>query len=168
MSCGTSVCSRLRCTMKMSNKTRLFCGQEQLRTPLKISLVVIEQRCRRRRFRWNLPPVTNRQEIVACSPRISPIRNSSTIQSIISSSCGWVLRESLGKSALLLLLCNAHYNCVTCAVFVEEYLLYRNVNITKVCLKELVPEQFNAIFENTSAYTKVLCQSALKNFVVVL
>ena len=50
----------------------------------------------------------------------------------------------------------------------EEYLLYRNVNITKVCLKELVPEQFNAIFENTSAYTKVLCQSALKNFFVVL
>ena len=36
-------------------------------------LVVIGRRCRRRRFRWDLPPVTNGQENVACSPRISLI-----------------------------------------------------------------------------------------------
>ena len=54
-------------------------------------LVVIGRRCRRRRFRWDLPPVTNGQENVACSPRISLIRNSSTIQPVNSPSCGWGL-----------------------------------------------------------------------------
>ena len=33
--CETSVCSRLRCTMKLSNKTRLCCRHEQLRYPAK-------------------------------------------------------------------------------------------------------------------------------------
>ena len=33
--CETSVCSRLKCTMKVSNKTRLFCRQEHLRYPAK-------------------------------------------------------------------------------------------------------------------------------------
>ena len=55
-------------------------------------LVVIGRRCRRRRFRWDLPPVTNGQENVACSPRISLIRNLSTIQPVNSPSCGWGLR----------------------------------------------------------------------------
>ena len=33
--CETSGCSRLRCTVKASNKTRLFCVREQLRCPAK-------------------------------------------------------------------------------------------------------------------------------------
>ena len=33
--CETSGCSRLRCVVKVSNKTRLFCRQEQLRYPAK-------------------------------------------------------------------------------------------------------------------------------------
>ena len=33
--CETSGCSRLRCTVKASNKTRLFCIREQLRCPAK-------------------------------------------------------------------------------------------------------------------------------------
>ena len=78
--CETSVCARLRRTMKVSNKTSLFC---------------IGRRCRRRRFRWDLPPVTNGQENVACSLRISVIRNSSTIQSVNSPSCGWCLKKKV-------------------------------------------------------------------------
>ena len=56
-------------------------------------LVVIGLRCRRRRCRWDLPPVTNEQETVACSPRINLIRNSSTIQPVNSPSCGWGFRS---------------------------------------------------------------------------
>ena len=33
--CEMSGCSRLRCTMKVFNKTRLFCSHEQLRYPAK-------------------------------------------------------------------------------------------------------------------------------------
>ena len=33
--CEVSCCSRLRCTMKVSNKTRLFCRHKQLRYPAK-------------------------------------------------------------------------------------------------------------------------------------
>ena len=51
--------------------------------------VVIGRRCRRRRFRCDLSPVTNGQKNVDGSPRISLICNSSTIQPVNSPSCGW-------------------------------------------------------------------------------
>ena len=70
-------------------------------------LGVIGRRCRRRRFRWGLPPVTNGQENVDCSPRISLIRNSSTIQPVNSPSCGWCLKWMFRK--FLLFLCFALY-----------------------------------------------------------
>ena len=87
--CGTSGCSRLRYTVKVSNKMRLFRSHEQLRYPAKKTvLVVIGRRCKRRRFRWGFPPVANGQENVCCSLKISLIRNSLTIQPVNSPSCG--------------------------------------------------------------------------------
>ena len=86
--CETSGCSRQRCAVKVSNKTRLFRSHEQLRYPVKTVFVVIGRRCRRRRFRWDFPPVANGQENVRCSPRISLIRSSPPIQPVNSPSCG--------------------------------------------------------------------------------
>ena len=85
--CETSGCLRLRCTVKVSNKTRLFRSHEDV--PLKTVRVAIGRCCRRWRFRWDFPPVANGQENVRCSPRISLICNSSTIQPVNSPSCGW-------------------------------------------------------------------------------
>ena len=89
--CETSGCLRLRCTEKVSNKTRLFRSHEQLRCPAKkTAFPAIGRRCRRWRFRWDFPPVANGQENVRLSPEISLIRNSSTIQPANSPSCGWI------------------------------------------------------------------------------
>ena len=90
--CEKSGCSRLRCTVKVFNKMRLFRSREQLRRPAKTAFPTIGRRCRRRRFRWDFPPVANGQENVRLSPESSLIRNSSTIQPANSPSCGWSLK----------------------------------------------------------------------------
>ena len=92
--CETSCCLRLRCTVKVSNKTRLFRSHEQLRcSAKKLSLPAIGRCCRRWRFWWDFPPVANGQENVRLSREISLVCNSSTIQPANSPSCGWSLRD---------------------------------------------------------------------------
>ena len=86
--CETRGCSRQRCAVKVTNKTRLFRSHEQLRYPAKTVLAVIGRRRRRRLFRWDFPPVANGQGNIRCSPRISPICNSLKIQSVNSPLCG--------------------------------------------------------------------------------